>query len=56
MIFGVPQTISIALGAVLITLVDYRLEILAMVAGVAISAAYLLTREPREPRLDAAVA
>jgi MFS family permease len=44
MIFGVPQTISIATGAVLITLVDYRVEILAMFAGVAVSAVYLLTR------------
>jgi hypothetical protein len=44
MIFSVPQTISIATGAALITLVDYRVEILAMFAGVAISAVYLLTR------------
>jgi MFS family permease len=44
MIFSVPQTISIATGAVLITLVDFRVEILAMFAGVALSSVYLLTR------------
>jgi Na+/melibiose symporter-like transporter len=44
MVFGVPQTISIATGAVLITLVDFRVEIVAMFVGVAISAVYLLTR------------
>jgi hypothetical protein len=44
MLFSVPQTISIAAGAVLITLVDYRVEILAMFAGIAVSSVYLLTR------------
>jgi len=44
MLFSVPQTISIATGAVLISLVDYRVEILAMFAGIALSAVYLLTR------------
>jgi MFS family permease len=44
MLFSVPQTISIATGAALITLVDYRVEIIAMFVGVALSAAYLLTR------------
>jgi MFS family permease len=45
MLFSVPQTISIATGAVLITLVDYRVEILAMFAGIALSSVYLLTRQ-----------
>ena len=56
MLFSVPQTISIATGAALITLVDYRVEILAMFAGVALSALYLLTRGQRSAQLDAAVA
>jgi MFS family permease len=44
MLFSVPQTISIAVGAALITLVDYRLEIAAMAVVFAVSSAYLLTR------------
>jgi Na+/melibiose symporter-like transporter len=44
MLFSVPQTISIAAGAALITLVDYRIEIGAVAAGTALSALYLLTR------------
>jgi MFS family permease len=54
MLFGVPQTISIALGAVLITLIDYRVEILAMTAGIALSAAYLLTRDLARPAVSRA--
>jgi MFS family permease len=50
MLFSVPQTISIAVGAVLITVVDYRVEIVAMGAVVLVAAAYLLTRrEETEP-------
>jgi MFS family permease len=49
MLFSVPQTISIAVGAALISLVDYRVEIVAMAVGTVISAAYLLTRRLREP-------
>jgi MFS family permease len=45
MLFSVPQTISIALGAALITLVDYRVEIVAMAAVFLLAAAYLLTRD-----------
>jgi MFS family permease len=56
MLFSVPQTMSIAVGAVLISLVDYRVEILAMFAGVAVSAAYLLTREPEESEQQVALA
>ena len=44
MIFSVPQTASIATGAVLISLVDYRVEILAMFVGIALSSVYLLSR------------
>jgi MFS family permease len=49
MLFSVPQTISIAVGAALITVVDYRLEIVAMGAVVLVAAAYLLTRRESEP-------
>lgn len=45
---GTPQTVSIAVGAGLSTLVDYRLLVLAMVAVTAAAGAYLLTRG-REP-------
>ena len=48
MLFSVPQTAGIATGAVLITLVDYRVEILAMAVVFVASAAYLLTRRPDE--------
>lgn len=44
MIFSVPQTLSIAAGAALITLVDYRVEVVAMGVGFVLSALYLLTR------------
>jgi hypothetical protein len=45
MLFSVPQTISIAAGAALITLIDYRIEIVAMGVVFLLSAAYLLTRQ-----------
>ena len=48
MLFSVPQTISIAVGAALITVVDYRVEIVAMGAVVLVAAAYLLTRREAE--------
>ena len=47
MLFSVPQTISIAAGAVLITVIDYRIEIVFMIASLLAVATYLLTR-PRE--------
>ncbi len=55
MLFSVPQTISIAVGAALVTLVDYRVEIVAMAFVMILSAAYLLTRAAEEP-IDAALA
>jgi len=48
MLFSVPQTIGIAAGAALITLVDYRVEIVAMAVVFLASAAYLLTRSAEE--------
>jgi hypothetical protein len=48
MLFSVPQTISIAAGAALITVIDYRIEIIAMAAVFALAAAYLLTRRSDE--------
>jgi hypothetical protein len=59
MLFSVPQTISIAVGAALITVVDYRVEIIAMAVVFAASAAYLLTRRAEgtaEVEVDAALA
>jgi MFS family permease len=49
MLFSVPQTISIAVGAALISAVDYRVEIVVMGVGVGASALYLLTRRAPEP-------
>jgi MFS family permease len=40
-VIGTPQTLSIILGAVLVTLVDYRLLFVAMAVVMAVSAAYL---------------
>jgi MFS family permease len=48
MLFSVPQTISIAAGAALITLIDYRFEIVAMFIVFLLSAAYLLTRRDND--------
>ena len=56
MLFSVPQTISIALGAALITLVDYRVEIVAMGVGTVFCAFYLLTRESEERQPEPALA
>jgi MFS family permease len=52
-LIGVPQTVSIAIGAALIAFVDYRLLLaFAALMGV-IAAAYLLTRdEQRQPPPD----
>jgi uncharacterized membrane protein YfcA len=53
MLFSVPQTISIAVGAALITLIDYRIEIVAMGVVMLVAAAYMLTR-PSEQEAAAA--
>ena len=54
---NMPQTISIALGAALIGVFDYRLLVILMAIVVAGCGAYLLTREPEpiaeEPALAA---
>jgi MFS family permease len=50
MLFSVPQTISIAVGAVLVTLIDYRIEIVAMACVFAVASGYLLTRRGDEAR------
>jgi MFS family permease len=52
-LIGVPQTVSIAAGAGLIALVDYRLLLGAAAVMSGAAAAYLLTRkEQRQPPLD----
>jgi MFS family permease len=57
MLFSVPQTISIAAGAALITIVDYRVEILAMAIVFLASACYLLTRRSEDAiEVEAAIA
>jgi MFS family permease len=55
MLFSVPQTISIAVGAALVTLIDYRIEIVAMGIGTAVCAFYLVTREREETQASAAL-
>jgi Na+/melibiose symporter-like transporter len=45
MLFSVPQTASIAAGAALIALIDYRVEIVIMALVTIVAAGYLFTRE-----------
>ncbi len=56
MLFRVPQTISIAAGAALITVVDYRVEIVAMAVVFVLAAAYVLTRRDDAIEAEPAVA
>ncbi|MDQ1304337.1 MAG: hypothetical protein QG671_164, partial [Actinomycetota bacterium] len=44
MIVGVPQVISIAVGAALVTVIDYRILIGTIATVVAACSAYVLTR------------
>jgi MFS family permease len=50
MLFSVPQTVSIAVGAALITLIDYRIEIVIMAVVTLFAAVYLCTRSEGESR------
>ncbi len=53
LLLGLPQTASIAVGAALIAVVNYRYTVLSVAAMVAIGAVYLLTRPEqwkRRPR------
>jgi hypothetical protein len=43
-----PQTVSIALGAGLVSIMDYRVLVALMAVVVAACAAYLLTRSSEE--------
>ena len=57
MLFSVPQTVSIALGAALVTLIDYRIEIVIMGLVTLAASAYLLTRpEERVAETEAVLA
>ena len=58
---GTPQTIGIALGAVLVSVLDYRVLVAVMFVAISACAAYLLTRGPEpiaadEPVLDVLLA
>jgi MFS family permease len=57
-LIGVPQTLSIAAGAGLIALIDYRLLLIATAVMSAIAALYLLTRSEQweQPRPDGGAA
>ena len=44
MLFSLPQTISIAVGAALVSLIPYRIEIVIMGTVTLVSCAYLATR------------
>jgi len=48
-LISTPQTVSIAVGAVLVAVVDYRLLVVVESLGVALCAAYLLTRRAIVP-------
>jgi hypothetical protein len=55
-LISTPQTISIALGAALIAIVDYRVLVIAEAACVAATAVYLLTRGPEPVAAEEPVA
>ncbi len=56
-LISTPQTVSIAVGAALIAIVDYRVLVVVEAAAVAVCAAYLLTRGPEPvPAEEPAVA
>lgn len=48
LLVGTPQTISIAVGAALISLIDYRIMLVAVAAVVTSAAVYLSTRRDRQ--------
>jgi len=60
-IVGTPQTIGIALGALLVSVLDYRVLVAVMFVAISACSAYLLTRGPEpiaaeEPPLDVLLA
>ncbi|HET8895133.1 MAG TPA: MFS transporter, partial [Gaiellaceae bacterium] len=56
MLFSVPQTISIAAGAALIALIDWRIEIVAVCCVFALASAYMLTRPNEAAKVEPALA
>jgi MFS family permease len=54
-IISTPQTVGIALGATLISVLDYRVLVAVMAIVVAACGAYLLTRRPKELTVAAEV-
>lgn len=55
MLFSLPQTMSIAVGAALVTLIDYRIEIVIMGLVTLVAAAYLFTRDAEPSPVTRAV-
>ena len=51
-LISTPQTLSIAVGAALISVVDYRLLVVAEASAVTLTAAYLLTRRAIVPAAE----
>ena len=49
-VLSVPQTVSIGIGAGLVSIVDYRLLLVLIAAVLAVSALYLLTRREQRAR------
>jgi Na+/melibiose symporter-like transporter len=56
MLFSVPQTASIAAGAVLIAFIDYRVEIVIMAFVTLVASAYLFTRPAETVDAEATLA
>jgi len=56
MLLSVPQTISIAVGAALVVLIDYRIEIAIMAVVFFASAAYLMTRGAEDTAVEVELA
>ncbi|HKF76061.1 MAG TPA: MFS transporter [Candidatus Dormibacteraeota bacterium] len=52
MAIGVPQTLSIGLGAALLVVADYRLLLLTVAVVMAASAGYVLSRREQRPGLE----
>jgi len=50
LLVGTPQTISIAVGAALVSVIDYRIILLTIAAVMTLAPLYLTTRRERQQR------